>query len=233
MTAPAPPPAPAPGNRPFEAVIFDLDGVLVDSEPLHHRTSQQLVAPRSISDAEYAQFVGSSVHVFLRWMRERDGLTESPGDLLRRWTALIVADLRAQPPTALRGAHDWIAAARQRDLAVGLCSQSIGPWVEATIGALGLAAAFDHVVTGEAASRAKPHPDLYLLAAERLDVAPAACLVFEDSVPGVRAAHAAGMTVVQTRGGSAAPPPQPEAHLVIESLDALGPELLDRGAPPA
>lgn len=206
---------------PFEAVIFDLDGVLVDSEPVHHRAARGLALPGTISDREYRRFMGMPVEPFLAWLIDRDALAHTVEDLLGRYTALIVAELEREPPPPLPGTRDWIAGARSRALAIGLCSQSRAAWVEPTLAASGLAGQFDHVVTGEAASRAKPHPDLYLQAARGLGVDPAACLVVEDSIPGVRAARAAGMTVVQTRAGTGAPPPQPEARWVVDSLVAL------------
>jgi beta-phosphoglucomutase-like phosphatase (HAD superfamily) len=87
-----------------------------------------------------------------------------------------------------------------------------------TLDGAGLVPHIDIVVAADAVARAKPEPDIYLHTAKLLDTVPAACLVVEDSVPGVQAANAAGMFVVQTRQASSAVEPQPGAHEVIASM---------------
>ena len=203
------------------ALVFDLDGVLVDSEPLHLRAARRLTAPHLLSEAEYARFTGVAIEPFVDWMRERYGLAESAGALRARYSALVAEELRANPPAPLDGARELIAAARAGGWAVGLASQSGARWVEATLEGCGLAGAFGAAVSGDDAERGKPAPDLYLLAAARLGTAPARCVAIEDSPAGVRAAAAAGMLVVQSLQASTAAPRQPQAAIAVRSLREL------------
>lgn len=217
--------------EPARALVFDLDGVLVDSEPVHFRAAQRLVAPQPISEEDYARFTGLAIEPFMEWVRERYGFADSVEELTRRYAALVTAELRSGEIEPLDGARELIAAAREAGWAVGLASQSIAEWVHATLSGCGLAGAFDVAISGDDIERGKPEPDIFLLAAERLGVAPAACVAIEDSPAGVRSASAAGMFVVQSRQASTAAPPQPDARLVVTSLRELDLAALDARLP--
>lgn len=217
--------------RPFDALICDLDGVLVDSEPIHRTASQRLVAPHVLTDAEYERFIGSAREPFMAWLIERFTLTDAIPALAVRYDVLVQEELARGALPRLAGVDTLLDAAVACGLRLALCSQSIGIWVHATLGAAGLVGRFEVVVSAEAAARPKPAPDLYLHTATLLGINPARCLVIEDSIPGLQAARAAGATVVQTRGASLPAPPQPEAHLVLPSLAAFEAAWLDQGVP--
>lgn len=202
----------------IEAVIFDLDGVLVDSEPVHWRASERLFAPHELRMEEYEPFVGLAIEPYMAWARERFGLDASVEELTQRYAEAVTTELEAAPLPPLDGAHELITAARARGLRVGLCSQSIANWVHPTLRAASLDGSFDAVVTGDDVERAKPEPDIYLHAARLLGAEPGACVAIEDSPAGVRSASAAGMLVVQSRQASSAASPQPAAHTVVGSL---------------
>jgi len=199
-------------------VIFDLDGVLVDSEPVHRRASRRLFAPHDLTEAEYARFIGVAVEPYMRWARARFGLDEPVERLIERYTAAVTTEIAAGELPPLDGARELIEAARARGLRVAVGSQSIAAWVAATLRATGLDGRFDAIVSGDEVERGKPAPDVYLLAAKRLGVAPERCLAIEDSPAGVQSAAAAGMLVVQSRQASSAAEPQPLARLVVGSL---------------
>ena len=216
---------------PARALVFDLDGVLVDSEPVHLRAARRLVAPQPLSEEDYARFTGLAIAPFMEWVREHYGLEDSVGELTRRYAALVTAELWGGDIEPLDGARELIAAARAVGWAVGLASQSIAEWVHATLEGCGLADSFDVAISGDDIERAKPEPDIFLLAAERLGVAPAACVAIEDSPAGVQSASSAGMFVVQSRQASTAAPPQPGAHLVVASLRELDIAVLEARLP--
>lgn len=217
--------------HPFDALICDLDGVLVDSEPVHRTASQRLVAPHVLLDAEYEQFIGAAREPFMAWLIERFALTETIPALAVRYDVLVQQELARGTLPRLAGVDTLLDAAATRGLRLALCSQSIAAWVHATLGAAGLVGRFEVVVSAEEATRPKPAPDLYLHTAARLGLDPARCLVIEDSIPGLQAARAAGTTLVQTRGATLPAPPQPQAHLVLPSLAAFEAVWLDRGLP--
>jgi HAD superfamily hydrolase (TIGR01509 family) len=215
---------------PIAAVVFDLDGVLVDAELVHRVASRRLVAPEMLTDEEYAAFVGTGIEPFAEWVRRRYAVAEPVAAIVARYDALVSAELAAQRLPAFDGAHELLGTLRARGLPLALASQSLPRWVELTLAGAGLARAFDVVLAADAAARAKPAPDLYLHAAARLSVAPARCLAIEDSIPGVAAAVAAGMRVVQSRQASTAVSPQPGIFAAIDSLRAFDLRWLD-GAP--
>ena len=219
--------------NPSRALVFDLDGVLVDSEPVHFRAAQRLVVPGRISEEDYARFTGLAIAPFMEWVREHYGLSETVRTLTSRYSELVGEELRRGGLEPLDGARELIAAARAEGWAVGLASQSIAAWVRATLEGCGLADSFEVAVSGDDIERGKPEPDIFLLAAERLAVPPAACVAIEDSPAGVRSAAAAGMFVVQSLQASTAAPPQPGAHLVVDTLRELDLAALGARLPPA
>jgi HAD superfamily hydrolase (TIGR01509 family) len=125
--------------------------------------------------------------------------------------------IAAQLPP-LDGAVDLLDTLHARGVALAVASQSLPRWVAGALDGARLGRYFRHVVAADAVDRPKPEPDIYLHAATLLGVEPGRCLVVEDSLPGIRAGLAAGMTVVQSRQSAIAMPAQADAHYVIESL---------------
>lgn len=181
-------------GRRFAAVVFDMDGVLVDGEPLHFRAVNRLLEPegRSLSLEQYKPFMGTKAG--WRQMVEMLGLAMSPEEYRERYNALILEEYR-QHSEPLPGAVELVRQLRALDLPVALASSSAAEWVDACLERVGLRDAFDVVVTGSDVRRGKPDPEIYLLTAERLGVEPQACLAFEDAPAGIEAARRAGMTV--------------------------------------
>lgn len=181
-------------GRRFAAVVFDMDGVLVDGEPLHFRAVNRLLEPegRSLSLEQYKPFMGTKAG--WRQMVEMLGLAMSPEEYRERYNALILEEYR-QHSEPLPGAVELVCQLRALDVPVALASSSAAEWVDACLERVGLRDAFDVVVTGSDVRRGKPDPEIYLLTAERLGVEPQACLAFEDAPAGIEAARRAGMTV--------------------------------------
>lgn len=179
------------------AVIFDMDGVLVDSEPLHRQVTLDVLGPAATArtEATALEFIGRPVRDMLETLIRRHGLPGRLADYETRYDVLL-RNLLAQPRPPREGAAWLLAELRRRGCRLGLASSSIQTWVDAMLASIGLSGQFDVVVAGDAVARGKPAPDVYLLAAERLGVPPSECLVVEDSPAGVNAARAAGMAVV-------------------------------------
>ncbi len=209
----------------LRAVIFDMDGVIADTEPVHLRAMRRFVAPAGLSDAQYATLVGTGIHPTMEWIKRTYGRPESVAELRAEYSALLGDHLR-HGVHALPGTRALIDRARARGLQLAVASQSARTWVESTLRSCGLRQAFHLVITADHVPRPKPAPDIYLHAADRLGVAPEQCLAIEDSAPGVASAHRAGMVVVQSRQTKHAAPPQPLADAVIPSLEAFDPRWL-------
>ena len=218
----------------FGAVVFDLDGVLWDGEPLYHEAFNVVLKPYghsiALTDPGYTGIIGKSVEAAWDWMRNRFALTESPVVFYRGYDEAVL-ELMKQPREPLPGVRELLAELKARGVPIGLASASLRNWVDETLAGLRLNGAFGATVTASDVERSKPAPDLYLTAAKQLGVAPENCVAFEDTPSGIASAQGAGMFAVQVRASSTALPPLPEADLVIDKFSEFDLELLGAVVP--
>jgi HAD superfamily hydrolase (TIGR01509 family) len=220
------------GGR-FRAVVFDLDGVLWDGEPLYQRAFNAVLGPlgHALDDETYRRDIaGLSVEESWQRVRERLSLSAPLDGLLAAYHRAVLG-LLAEGVEPLPGARELVGRLRELGVPLAVASSSRREWVEATLRGLGLQGAFGAVVTASEVERAKPAPDLYLAAARALGVPPQRCIAIEDTPTGLRAARAAGMRAVQLRAASYSFPPQPQAELVLDSLWDFDISLLQAGTP--
>jgi HAD superfamily hydrolase (TIGR01509 family) len=178
------------------AVIFDMDGLLLDSEPLYRVTwkaaGSSLGFP--IDDVLYERFVGRGNMEAEKILREHFGDVFPLDEFHERWRRDWDERLAASPLARKPGAIELLSSLEERGIPKALATSSprfLG------LRCLGdLASRFAVLAFGDEVSHSKPEPDLFLLASHRLGIAPADCLVLEDSEAGVRSAHAAGMDVI-------------------------------------
>jgi HAD superfamily hydrolase (TIGR01509 family) len=217
-----PEPAPAHANRRVQAVVFDMDGVLLDSEPLHQRVVNELLAPHGayVDDALYRHYLGTTLDDTWADLIQRFGLPGTVADYRGRYDAAILEAYRRHAVPA-PGAVELVQGLRARGVKLAVASSSRTAWVETALVRLGLASAFDAIVTGDMVTRGKPDPEIYLLAAQRLGLAPQRCLAIEDAPAGVAAARAAGMTVVAVRTPYTADLAFDGAAQVLDALTAF------------
>ncbi|MCW5767412.1 MAG: HAD family phosphatase [Phycisphaeraceae bacterium] len=183
------------------AIIFDFDGVLVDSEPLHEWAIREAVAPLGWVFS-HEQFVEGIVgrgderaFVTIAGWNGGELSGERAGALLARKRVLMAEGIAAGRYEVQRGAAEMVVFAGER-FPLAVCSGSRASVVCGMLEATGLAPHFRHVVTADDVARAKPAPDGYMLAAERLGVEAARCLAIEDTPTGIEAAKGAGMRVI-------------------------------------
>jgi beta-phosphoglucomutase len=184
---------------PLRGVIFDMDGVLVDSEPFIKAAAIQMfwqVYRTAVLPDDFLPFVGAGEDRFIGGVAEKYGVALTmPRD--KTTTYDIYLNLIKGQLHALPGAIAYVASSRERGLKLAVASSADRRKVEGNLREIGLAeSTFDAVITGDDVPRKKPNPDIFLLAAERLALAPAACLVVEDAVNGVLAAQRAGCRVL-------------------------------------
>jgi len=203
------------------AVIFDMDGVLVDSEPLHERAFRETLAELGYADGaglNFRDYVGRSDHElwqdFVRLHRPSISLEE----LLARKRTRVLRLLEQRRPW-FPGAVRLVRALCGR-VPLGLASGSERPVIEAVLEGTGLRTCFRAVVSGVEVPRGKPAPDIFLRTAALLEVPPRACWVIEDSLPGIAAARAAGMRVVAVPHTHSADDLRDADH-VMEDFDGI------------
>jgi HAD superfamily hydrolase (TIGR01509 family) len=210
-----------------ELVIFDCDGVLVDSEPIANRVLAEQLRRIGVSIPEsevMRRFVGKTRGQCLALAAEIRGRA-LPGRFGADWDAALFEALRNEAKP-VDGVDDVL-----RGLAIPYCAASNGmpDRIRVTLDAAGLLTWFEgRVFTSADVARPKPAPDLFLHAAKSMNVAPSDCVVVEDTVTGVRAARAAGMRVFGYTGSatSAAAALQAEGAIAFDDMRTL-PELLD------
>jgi len=182
----------------IQGVIFDMDGVLLDSEQYISEAATRMFAEHGVSvqPEDFLPFVGSGEDRYIGGVAEMHGF---PLDLERdkARTYAIYAEIVRGRLEPLNGAREFIAKARERGLKLAVASSADRVKVDINLREIGVPAeAFDTVISGLDVERKKPHPDIFLLAAERLGLDPGACLVVEDAVNGVEAGRAAGCRVL-------------------------------------
>ncbi len=177
-----------------EAVIFDMDGVLVDSEPFGFEALRRVMACYGLpyGEAENAEFLGRTTLESCRILRERHRLPESAETLADRYVEGMLEQI-ARGPIPMPGVPDVLKQVRAAGYRMALASSAEVRVIDANLAALGLRPLFDVVVSGTQVARGKPAPDVFLAAAGRRGTPPAGCLVVEDSRNGLLAAKAAGM----------------------------------------
>ena len=207
----------------IKAVVFDMDGVLIDSEPVWERVRRNFVATRGGRWPDDAQdrMMGMSTAEWSAYISADFGLRVTAPQVAELVIAAMAAEYAAHLPL-LPGAVDAV-----RDLSarwpLAVASSAPKSLIEAVLDVSGLRSAFAAAVSSEEVHRGKPAPDVYLEAAARLGIPPAACAAVEDSTNGLRSAAAAGLAVIAV--------PRPEyppaavaldqARLVIDSLTEL------------
>ena len=203
------------------AVVFDLDGVLVDSEPVHFRAANRVLARYgvAITEAEYARYIGlGEVATWQQW-RQCYALPYGLDVLLAAHTTARLEEIATGVPR-IDAAVELARRLRDEGMRLGIASSSAPAVIDALLRSLGLDDAFAVRVSGEDQDvrHSKPAPDVYLVAAARLAIAPAACLAIEDSEPGVTAAKQAGMTCIAVPNRWTVHQDFSAADVVVESL---------------
>jgi len=181
---------------PFRAVIFDLDGVLADSEPWWNQIDAKLLAEHGVTyRGEYHRSVlGVSYRLAVEFYKKAFGLSAPTEELMRR-RGEIAAEFFAKSVGLFPSTRTVIAELRQMNLRLAVATSSVSASARPFLDRHRLTAFFDVIVTGEEVERGKPSPDIYLSAAKKLGISPDACLVIEDALSGIAAAKAAGMRV--------------------------------------
>jgi HAD superfamily hydrolase (TIGR01509 family) len=182
----------------LEAVIFDMDGVLLNSEPLHMAADREIFRKLGfhVTPKEQELFLGMGAEGTYAWLKDRFGLDEPLEELLRMDLEIRMQYFIAGPLLVPNeGVIQLLEELSENQVPLALGSSTVAPIVDRVLGILGLRKYFLRIVTGDQVLKTKPDPSIFLLCADGLGVSPENCLVIEDSKNGIQAARTAGMKV--------------------------------------
>ena len=207
--------------NPIRAIVFDFDGVLVDSEPWWEKADARLVEAEGkalLPEAKKA-VIGLKQEVSIRTILSMHGIAGDPEVFMRRRERMMEEFYAAEIPL-FPGVREALEVLAARGLILAVASSTPRRLVELSLNHHGIRPFFRQVVSAEEVAHGKPAPDIFLKALELLAVPPAEAIVVEDSLPGIVGANAAGVVSVWVRNDEQ---PEAEAHadIVISSLGAL------------
>jgi len=212
----------------LNAVIFDMDGLLVDSEPIWQQARVGFAREhgQGWTHADHLAVMGRNTEGWTTYMRDRLGLAMSLAEIEAEIVSRVAAIYRREIPF-LPGAVELVEFCGRR-WPLALASGSPSPLIEAVTAHPSIAGRLRVVISADEVPRGKPAPDVYLEAAARLGYDPTTCLCFEDSANGILAGHAAGLFVFAVPDPRFQPPPEvlAKAYRVLDRLDAFIPLVL-------
>jgi HAD superfamily hydrolase (TIGR01509 family) len=215
---------------PFHAGIFDLDGVLADSEPWWNQIDAKLLAEHGVSyRGEYHRNVlGVSYRLAVEFYKNAFHISASVEELMRR-RGEIATDFFANRVGLFASAKTTLEQLREMKLHLAVATSSVSASARPLLDRTGIRSLFTVVVTGDEVQQGKPHPDIYLRAAKKLGISPEACLVIEDALAGIAAGKAANMRVAAIPDRRFVDPREyeKEANYVLGSLSEI-PDLIRR-----
>jgi HAD superfamily hydrolase (TIGR01509 family) len=215
----------------FRAVIFDLDGVIADSEPWWNQIDAKLLAQYGASyHGEYHQEVlGVSYRLAIEFYKKAFSISASTDEMMRR-RGEIATDFFGNKVDLFPSTREVLQELRRMNLLLAVATSSVSASARPFLDRHNLTSFFDVIVTGEEVEHGKPAPDIYLRTAEKLSVTSDACLVIEDSLSGVAAAKAAKMLVAAIPDTRFVEPDEykKQADYVLKSLKEI-PPIVKRG----
>ncbi len=208
----------------FEAVIFDMDGVLVNSEPFYVEVEQKNFRQLGllISEQEHQTYQGTATDRMWQLIKEKHGVNQPVDELVEMTNKLVTPYFQSLDKIEpMPGVEKLIKKLKEKGMPLALASSSYSDVIKIILQKTGLSNYFEVVVDSQMAGSSKPEPDIFLLAAKKLKVKPENCLVIEDSKNGIAAAKEAGMFCVAFAGPGSELQDQSRADLVISNFDEL------------
>ena len=211
------------------AVIFDMDGVILDSEQVYQEIEREMYAELGINVTrqEHMTFMGTTENIMWEHMKSRHGLAEDPRELARRERERLLSRLRSPegiPP--IEGIEDLLQKLHEKGIPLLLASSSVREIIETVLQKLNIGQYFSGIVSGDEVERSKPAPDIFLEASSRAGLSPSKCIVIEDSVNGIRAARSAGMKVIGLKNAHSEDLDLSGADRIVHSLKEIDVDFL-------
>ncbi len=211
----------------IKAVIFDMDGVIIDSEPLWEKSESIMLKQRGFGGNENyrkeyrKKIMGLNQKDSVKLLKETFGLDESPEEILRTRLKILL-ELYEKELSLANGVPELLETlSRKKHIRRALASGSPMKVIEFVLEKFSLSGTFKVKVSGECVKNGKPHPDIYLETARRLEVSPKECVAIEDSINGIVSAKEAGMHCIAVPDPRIAPEDYPQADIFRKSVSEI------------
>ena len=207
----------------MKAVIFDMDGVIIDSEPINTGLSIKTVAHfgSSITSKEMEKYAGSTMKVIYSSIKEDKKLAAPVEEIIAYMQASMLSNLAKEDIEPIEGIRELLIALKERNIPTAIASSSPKNMIEAVVEKFKLQDYFSHLVSGNEVKHSKPDPEIYLVTAEKLGIAPSDCVVIEDSTNGVNAAKNAGMTCIGFRNLNSGKQDISRADIIVNAITEI------------
>ncbi|OGS33892.1 MAG: phosphatase [Elusimicrobia bacterium RIFOXYC2_FULL_34_12] len=207
----------------MKAVIFDMDGVIIDSEPMHLRVNKKIFKRLGlkISLKEYRNFIGSTNTEMWTTFKKEYELHQTIPELVKIQVSDTLKDLKKSKEKPISGIVSLLKELKKNNIRIGLASSSPLENINLVLKIFKIKKYFSAIVSGEDLKRSKPAPDIFLKAAKKLKVKPEECIVIEDSEKGVQAAKSAGMKCIGYKNKNSGNQNLSKADLIIKNFSKL------------
>lgn len=209
---------------PFEAVIFDMDGVLVNSEPFYVEVEQTnfKMLGLNITEDEHKTYQGTATDRMWQIIKEKYGVSQAVEELVEMTNSIVTPYFASlEIIESMPGVEQLIKRLAKEKIPMALASSSYPDVIEIILQKTGIKSYFDVVVDSQMAGASKPEPDIFLLAAQKLGLPPDKCIVIEDSANGIQAAKSAGMYCIAFAGPGSELQDQSHADRIISDFNEL------------
>lgn len=207
----------------MKALIFDMDGVIIDSEPLHFEIDIQTMnyLGAQITKEQLERFVGMTNPEMWALIKAEYGVSQTVSEIIEYQLSAKIRSLRDLVIEPIEGIKELIHKLKSRNIPIGIASSSPRLFIEEVLSKFQIREYFDCVVSGEEVEQGKPAPDVYLEAAMLLDVNPHDCIVIEDSRNGIKAAKAAKMKCIGFVNENSGNQDLSMADLIVQSINDI------------
>ena len=208
-----------------KAVIFDMDGVLIDSEPAYLKMNMEMFSQLGIKmdDENYKALVGLPSVPMWKMLIEKYGLKNSVSDFIhlekKRMLEILDSDLITKP---VDGINELISILKENRFRLSVASSSAKDNINFVLEKLGIKDSFEFIISGEEVKHGKPSPDIFLKVSDYLKILPDKCFVIEDSANGIKAANSAGMKSIGFANNGTNEQNLSEADIIINTFDKTG-----------
>ena len=214
----------------LKGIIFDMDGVLINSEPVHYEIWKITMKQRNI-DLSYDIFkpcIGSTVGFLMKILHEAYGIDINDRKLMEEHDIVKKRIMEERGYPLIEGVPELLKRLHGAGYKIGIASSSPEPYIREVVQTLGIHEYFQVICSGEDVSHPKPAPDVFLKAAEMLELLPEECIVVEDSTNGCRAAKAAGICCVAYDNPDSGEQDLSTAEIVIEGYEEIDGSFMEK-----